>query len=143
MKNYTTLPMKFLNMGEGGNHLVIKIKINGRAANMVLDTGASKSVFDKTRFERFRKDAELKKNDVLSAGVGNNDLESHTVTIKKLQMGTLVIKEYGAVLMNLSHVNESYIDMGFRPIDGVLGSDILHVFKAVIDYGKLELKLNF
>jgi predicted aspartyl protease len=143
MKNNTVIPMDVLDMGEGGVHVVVKIKINGKSAVMVVDTGASKSIFDVNRFERFRQDAELKKNNVLSSGVGNNDLESHTVMIKKLQIGRLVVQEYDAVLMNLSHVIESYVDMGFKPLDGILGSDILHVFKAVIDYNKMELTLNF
>jgi predicted aspartyl protease len=143
MKNYTTIPMTLLDMGEGGNHLIIKVKINGKTGNLVLDTGASKSVFDKTRFERFRKDAELTKNAQLSAGVGNNDLISHAVLIKKIQFGKLVIKEYDAVLMDLAHVNESYVGMGFKPMDGVLGSDILYVFKAIIDYSKMTLTFNF
>ncbi len=143
MKHYTVLPLTLLDMGDGGCHLIVKIKINQKVAIMVLDTGASKSVFDKERFERFVKNADLKKNRDLSTGLGTNTVVSHSFTINKLKLGNLIVKEYPAVLMNLSHVNESYESMGFHPMDGVLGSDILYEFKAIIDYSKLELKLHF
>ena len=38
------------------------------------------------------------------------------------------IKNYQTVLLDLSHVNNSYSQIKIKPIDGVLGSDILHKY---------------
>ena len=143
MKRKTVIKITCLDLEEGGIHLILKIKINGKIANMVLDTGASKTVFDRTRFERFVSNAELKKNAELSAGVGTNTMETHSVVIKKIRVGELIIKDYDAAIMDLSHVNQAYDNLGMKPTDGILGSDILYAYDAIIDYGKMELKLSF
>ena len=46
-------------------------------------------------------------------------------------------------MLDLSHVNQSYEQIGLKPIDGVLGSDVLLKYNAVIDYEKKILKLKF
>ena len=69
-------------------------------------------------------------------------MESHEVEIKTLGIGKLKIKNYKTILLDLSHVNNSYKQIKIKPIDGVLGSDILHKYKAVIDYGKKKMILK-
>lgn len=110
---------------------------------MVLDTGASKTVLDKNRLKRFVTNADLVKNAELSAGVGTNVMETHSLTIKKVRMGGLVINDYYVAVMDLSHVNEAYQSLGMKPLDGILGGDLLYKYKALIDYDKLEMRLNF
>jgi hypothetical protein len=139
----TIIPINFLDLDYGGFHLLVKARINGKTARLVLDTGASKTVFDKTRYERFVKNAELHKNSELSAGLGTNQMETHTVFVDKLKFGNLTIENYEGVIMDLTHVNEAYQGRGERQIDGVLGSDILYKYNALIDYKAEELTLFF
>jgi hypothetical protein len=54
----------------------------------------------------------------------------------------LICNNYQAVAMNLSHVNYAYAQIGQKPIEGVLGSDLLKKYKAVIDYPKRKLYLS-
>jgi len=68
-------------------------------------------------------------------------MESKKVIIDKIQIGEIKIANYNAAVLDLSHVNESYEKLGIEPIDGVLGSDILCDYNAVIDYEKKELSL--
>ena len=49
----STLPIHFIKLNDFGVHLVVKAKINGKIANMLIDTGASNTVFDKTRIATF------------------------------------------------------------------------------------------
>jgi len=51
--------------------------------------------------------------------------------------------DYEAVLLDLSHVNKSYEQIGLKQIEGVLGSDILLKYNAIIDYPKKELRLTY
>jgi hypothetical protein len=57
-------------------------------------------------------------------------------------LGKIEVKNYKTVVIDLSHVNVAYAQLKQKPIDGVLGSDILKRYKAVIDYGKRKLVLS-
>lgn len=137
------LKIKLLNIENDGYHLSIKGKINGKVANLLIDTGASRTVFDLNRMDKFINKKDLKKNDQLSTGLGTSSMVSHVSEIKKLDLGGLIIANYDAIFIDLSHVNKSYENIKLKPIDGVIGSDILLQFKAVVNYDKMELVLKF
>ncbi len=141
-KKYTELPIKLLDIQGDGFHLSIKGKVNGKSVNLLIDTGASRTVFDKNRIERISKSKEFEKSETLSTGLGTNSMQSEFEVFKKLQLNELVISNYKAVLLDLSHVNHSYEAIGMKPVDAVIGSDILRKHSAVIDYEKLILKLK-
>ncbi len=138
----TIIPFKILSIGEEGYHLMVKLYINRKVARVIIDTGASATVFDKTRILKYITDTTVKEHDNLSSGLGTNSMKSHFTTLKKVRIGELKITDYKAVLLDLSHVNKSYHQVGLTPIDGVLGSDILLKHKAIIDYASQKLKLK-
>lgn len=138
----TIIPFKILSIGEEGYHLMIKLYINRKVANVIIDTGASSTVFDKKRILKYVTNNTVTEHNNLSTGLGTNTMKSQFTTLKKLKIGELQIVDYKAVLLDLSHVNKSYNQVGLTPIDGVLGSDILLKHKAVIDYAKQKLKLK-
>lgn len=121
---------------------MLKLKLNGKIANLIIDTGASKTVFDKERIKKFVKEKSFDAHDKLSSGLGTNTMKSELVTIKKIQIGKFIINDYKTILLDLSHVNNSYQQVGLKPIEGVLGSDILLEHNAIIDYEKKILKLK-
>jgi len=137
----TKIPIKILRLDDGF-HLLLSVHVNGMLARLVLDTGASRTVFDKTRIKKFLKQEKIKSHDKLSTGLGTNEMKSHLVRIVKMEIGKLKIKNYKSVVMDLSHVNNAYSLMKQKPIDGVFGSDILKKYKAVIDYGRQQLYLG-
>ena len=136
------IPIKLLDIEGDGLHLLIMAKINNKVCRLLIDTGASKTVMDLNRIKNFVKNTDFRKNEFLSTGLGTNNMESQFTLIKKLQLGTLVIKDYEMILLDLSHVNNSYGLLGKKPIDGVLGSDLLNKYKAAIDYKSELLKLR-
>ena len=141
-KKITTIPIQLLNIEGEGFHLLIESFINGKAARILVDTGASKTVVDKKRINNFVAVPELKLSEQLSTGLGTNTMESHTTIIDQLQIGTLLIKNYRTYIIDISHVNTSYERLKLEPIDGVLGSDIMLQYRAVVDYGKKILMLS-
>lgn len=127
---------------DDGYHIFIDVLINEKPARILVDTGASRTVFDVVRIKKFLDDEEPKfeKNEKLSTGLGTNSMESHTVIISRLELGNTVLAGYNAVVLNIDHVNQSYSQLGFPEIDGVLGGDLLSELKAVIDYRKKEIR---
>ena len=136
-----SIPIKILKL-EGGFHLLIAIRVNGKRANVLIDTGASHTVFDKEKIKKFLNAEKLESHDKLSTGLGTNEMKSHLVAIEKISLGKVDIKKYKSVVIDLSHINIAYKQMKKKPIDGVLGSDILKKYKAVIDYGRKSLVLS-
>ena len=135
------IPIKILKLDDGF-HLQISIQINNKPANVLIDTGASQTVFDKTRIANFLREEKFELHDKLSTGLGTSDMKSHLVIIDEISLGKIKNKNYRSVVIDLSHVNVAYKQMKQKPIDGVLGSDILKKYKAVIDYGKRVLSLR-
>ena len=81
--------------------------------------------------------------DKLSTGLGTNSMESSFTKIKKFTISDeLILNDFTAILLDMGHVNESYKMLNIQPIDGVLGSDLLMQYKAVINYKTKILKLT-
>lgn len=138
----STLPLTIQAIENDGYHLLTTVLINSKKALVIIDTGASRSVFDETRIIDFIGHNNLTEHDKLSSGLGTNTMTSKKVMLEKLDLNGLVLNNYEATLLNLHHVNESYQKIGLSPIDGILGGDILTDYKAVIDYKNSKLVLE-
>lgn len=141
MKN-TILPLRILHLNDKGAHLLIAVRINGKKARVLIDTGASNTVFDKHRLPDFLKGARMETEERLSSGLGTSNMQSQSAVLNKLELGSIIIKNHYTLVLDLSHVNSSYENMKLKPIDGVIGGDILKKYKANIDYGKKKLVLS-
>src|SRR5690348_14027648 len=104
----TTLDILFLKIEDDGLHLVIEVKINGRSCRLLIDTGASRTVFDRQRILSFVNEAELEEHDKLSTGLGTDSMPTSSTNIKEFTIGKLHISNFQAILLDLSHVNASY-----------------------------------
>lgn len=139
-----SIQLLHLDLEAEGCHLFINATLNGKAARLLLDTGASKTVFDLNRISRFvrKKKAGFDTFEKQSTGLGTSSMESLYTTAKEFSIDKLSIKNFCVILLNMKHVNHSYKMIGAEPIDGVLGSDLLNKYQAVIDYKKMILKLS-
>ena len=143
MLGYTTyIDIDILTIEEDGSHLICKAKVNGKNVRLLIDTGASRTVFDQERIQQFVSNETFVKNEKLSTGLGTNSMPTSTVSLKSFKLGDLKIENFTAVLLDLQHVNSTYGSLGHSAIDGVLGNDILMKHKAIIDYSKKVLKLR-
>ena len=137
------IPIEITAIEDDGFHMMLKLHVNGVEARMLIDTGASRSAFDKERINRFFADMpELTLNDQRSTGLGTRDMQSQVLFLDEILIGELSIKKYPAVVLDISHVNLSYEELGLEPIDGVLGSDILMKYGARIDYKEGVMRIN-
>jgi len=145
-KKISNIPLELMNIEGDGYHLMIDAEVNGKPVRLLVDTGASKTVFDKTRLQALVEDgAEEHYEDLeqLSTGLGTNSMQGQVAELDSFKFGDVEIKEYPVVVLDMDHVNQSYEMLGDRGIDGVLGSDILKKYDAVIYFKKRVLKVYF
>jgi len=139
----TIIPLEIIDLKGDGFHLAIQVLVNDKPARFILDTGASRTVFDANRIEQFIVNPEMEPNEQLSTGLGTNDMQSNIVRIDSFVLADLHIYDYQTVAIDMSHINQTYEMIEMPLIDGVLGGDILSEFNAVIDYKSALLKLKF
>ena len=135
------LPLQIVDIREEGFHVFLDIRVNDKPAHMLLDTGASHTVFDIEMLKEMHAGIELHENEDKATGLGSSSVENFIAEINVLNLGGLRVADYSVGVMDLSHVNERYRHIGHPVIAGVLGSDILMEYKGVIDYGSATLSL--
>ncbi len=134
--------MEVLNLQDQGYHLFIKGKVGNHSLRMLIDTGASQTVFDSNFISAQFPELLLEANDQPVTGAGSNSIQSDFTDIKNLQLGTLTIPSYRIAVMDLRHVNETYRLLELNEIHGVIGCDLLVKFSAVINVKKQLIKLR-
>ena len=139
----TKIPLELIDLNGDGFHLAIEVEVNGVKLRMILDTGASRTVFDVNRIDSFVQNPEMEVNEQLSTGLGTNDMQSNILQIDSFVIGELQIPYYSTVAIDMVHINQTYEILDMPLIDGVLGGDILHEFQAKIDYKTKQLTLKF
>ena len=142
MRRYIEIPLQLLDLKGDGFHIMVKGMIHGMEALFLIDTGASRSVFDPKTISTFIDDVQFEKKEGLSAGLGVSDSEIITFKIENFFIGDLEIQNYEAAAMDLEIVDDMYSKVGLPHIDGIIGGDLLKRHKAVINYRSKKLRLT-
>lgn len=137
-----SLPIQLLLIEDDGVHLLVEAKAGRRKIRLIVDTGASRTVFDKTRMEQLFPNQVIEQSNALTTGLGTNSFPGATAKISSLRLGGLKINNLPVLVLDLSHVNASYMALGFEPFDGVLGSDLMLEYNALIDFQTSMLHFN-
>lgn len=121
-------------------HLLIKAEINGVKGNFILDTGASNSCVGFECIELFTLVA--KKSKTRAAGAGAVGMLTQVSQKNVLKMGLWKWPDFNLVIFDLSHVNEALTQHKAKPVQGIIGADVLLQGKAIIDYSEKYLYLK-
>lgn len=132
------VPLTLINLDDGF-HLLVEIVVFGEKLVAVLDTGASRSVFDQALMEKHIK--ELSISEQAQAATIFSTSTTLQGFIPSLKIGTLNLKNYHAIALDLQSVTDTYLSLGHPPIAAIIGGDILTNFNAKIDYGKRLMRL--
>ena len=135
-----SIPLKLINLQDDGFHLLVEVVVFKETHLVVLDTGASRSVFDKSLIEQHLSET-LQVSDEINAATLFTTTTTIQATIPELKIGALKIKNYETVAFDLQSVSDTYQQFGHPPIMGIIGGDILMQYKAVINYDKMVLRL--
>ena len=136
------IPFRLLDIEGEGFHVMIRGKINGMEANLLIDTGASRSVFEIKTISKFIDNPQFEKKEGITAGVGGSDFECSTFMIDTLTLGDIEIKNYEAVAIDLDTIHENYEKLGLPTIDGIIGGDLLYRLKATINYRLRKIRFT-
>ena len=138
----TTLPINIVTLGEDDSyHLFVSGEIDDRECDLLIDTGASHTIFDATLIPEVPAD-ERADHEIQSAGIHAGELKTGIGRIKKFKLGDLKRVNWTVVLIDLTHVNDLYGKFTSKRVAGLIGSDFLLKHKAIIDYKKRELVLR-
>lgn len=136
LKNYTRVKLHLTKT----NHFEIKAAINGVKGVFILDTGASNSCVGFEAIENFKLNAQ--DSIIKAAGAGAIDMDTKMSQKNKVKIGKWKKNKVALVLFNLTHVNTALVNHNSKPVDGIIGADILKKAKAIIDYEKKYLYLK-
>ena len=138
----TILPVDIVTLGEDNSyHLFVSGSINGKEYDLLIDTGASHTIFDASLIPEVPV-SKTEGKEIQSAGIHAGELKSSIGHIKKFKLGDLKRKDWTVVLIDLTHVNDLYKKFTDKRVAGLIGSDFLLKHKAVIDYKRRELVLR-
>lgn len=121
-------------------HLLIKGKVNGVKGNFILDTGASNSCVGFDSIKQFKLDAQF--SETKAAGAGATGIETQLAKNNEIKLGRWKNNNLHLIIFDMSHVNEALIHYKTKPVDGIIGADILLKGKAIIDYSNHCLYLK-
>jgi hypothetical protein len=124
-----------------GFHALCRVHIEDKEFRMLIDTGASMTMFNIKKSKEISKNVAESNNQKIMA-VGSKNIESKFIIIDEMRIGDVIIKNYKTILIDLNSLNEHFKIQGLPPIDGIIGGDILMKYNAVIDYKKREMILN-
>jgi predicted aspartyl protease len=135
-KGYTKTKLKLTKT----SHFEIKATINGVKGIFILDTGASSSCVGFDAIDTFKLVAE--ESLIKAAGAGAIDMDTQVSKKNCLKIGSWKQTNVALILFNLMHVNTALINHKSKPVDGIIGADILKKAKAIIDYENKYLYLK-
>jgi predicted aspartyl protease len=134
------IPIEFVQIDEG-IHLLVEVTINGFAVNLVIDTGASRTVLDKNTIDLFMID-QLEETDEESTSIGNQTLKSQKAVVKELLFGKISLINKEVNVLDLSNVIHVYESLNLPMIHGILGAELLQELNAIIDFKEKTITVS-
>jgi hypothetical protein len=142
MKEYI-LPIKIIEIEEGNYHILVESELPDKWVGWwIIDTGASKSVFDSSLKGLYCEIESETEDELFSAGIESGKVETSAGEICQVKLGDFKVKKFKVVLINLDHINELYYKFSTGKICGLIGGDFLRKYGAVIDYREKVLLLR-
>ena len=136
------VPIEIVELEKENYHLVVSsVFKDGSKGKWVIDTGASKSIFDQNLHELYRP-LDGMSEELHSAGFNDKPIKSAVAQLDSFSLGNFEIKEMKVAIMDLSHINALYLKTTQLNICGLLGGDFLMKYRVVIDYRKKRMVLR-
>jgi hypothetical protein len=124
-------------------HLKLAGHLDGRPIDIVLDTGAAKTIVDLSycRSEGIAV-SDTGQPGAGAIGAGNVTVSVYTLGDARLTLEGLPVRSDGLFAIDMVHTNQKLRMKGADSIQAILGQDVLRYHQAVIDYATLALFLK-
>ncbi|MGZ5304884.1 MAG: retropepsin-like aspartic protease, partial [Bacteroidia bacterium] len=86
-KTIIELPIEVISIKDEGYHLFVVVMVNEQPIRLLLDTGASRTVFDMEVIQQVCADIELEENEDKATGLGSSQVENFIVILDNLALG--------------------------------------------------------
>lgn len=119
-----------------GGYMSTQVTVDGKSMNLLIDTGAPSTHFDKSKAEKIGIQWRTYQKE---GAEGKPDLSLRYCVVSSMQLGPLRVRELRVSAYDLSEVNRRIELHGGVPFDGLIGADLLGRYSAVIDYKTTSL----
>lgn len=120
-------------------HLLVKADFGGLEEHWwVIDSGASKSVFDVSLTSYYITNGD---DSVMATGLGKEVVETSSGTILEFKIGGFNFGPIKVALVEFRHINEEYAKFSDKKIVGLIGCDFLYSRKAILNFEQTKLFL--
>ena len=137
-----TIPIRIIELEQNNYHIILTSRFeDGSEGFWLIDTGASKSIFDRNLETHF-KIIEGLSDELYSAGKGDEIMKSEVAVLNPFWFEKLRIEEMRVAVLDLSHINELYSKYTDIKICGLIGGDFLVKYGVTIDYQRKKLVLR-
>lgn len=135
-RGYRAVPMHV----SPGFNLYVDGSVNGKKAKLMVDTGAFATLLN-TGFVR-RMKIPLRDTPYRSSGVNLGQRGVQVATISRFSVGSMDMRSNDVGVMNMNGLIHGGLLDATPPVAGLLGSEILRRYHAIIDFGTKTLYLK-
>jgi len=136
------IPLEIIELDNNSFHLFVEGYVNGQVCHLLIDTGASKTVFALNHLQNILHELPVSQPDIQSAGITASSMDSHSGIISEFRLYQMFIPNMEVILLDLSSIDELYSKFTSKSIWGLIGSDFLLKYKAKLDYGNRSMTLR-
>lgn len=135
-KGYVRVPLTKLKSG----HYTCNVTLNGVSGKFIVDSGASHTCVALKKEKYFGLSSTNAEKQAASAS--SDDIETHQSDGNLLQIGVWEETSQELILFDMSTVNNALSQFNVSPVEGILGADVLHSAKAVLDFRRSGMFLK-
>ncbi len=136
-----SIPFRIVALEKTSFHPLVEGEVDNKKINLIVDTGASRTVFDKQLLNGY---PILKADGVepIAAGINAETMTVEQVNLPLIKLGDFEFKNMIVFGTDLEGISNLYQKMVGISIDGLLGCDFLEHHKAVLDFSKKRITFN-
>jgi predicted aspartyl protease len=123
-----------------GWNLYVDSKLNGKPAQLMIDTGSFTTLIHKPIVREMR--LPLRNTPYTSGAVNLDERGLQLATIRRFAVGSFMVKGKEVGVMDLQGLIHGDLLQGTPPVAGLLGSEFLRRNHAIIDFGTRTLYLK-
>lgn len=136
-----SLPFTIKELEKSSFHPLVEAELDGKIVNLIIDTGASRTVFNKNIVAGFPI-ISIDNEEPFAAGINAERMSIEQIKIDFIKIGGASFYDMIVFSTNLDAISNLYEEMAGIRIEGLLGCDFLIQYKAVLDFNKNHISLR-